>query len=252
MEILEIGSRGWKVTFNTMEEWIVNIYVCFAKNNTYLVDTFCGPDSMDAIKEMTGLRAGNKPLIVVNTHYHWDHVWGNCSFPESTVIAHRKCRDLLEQEWENQIRDNQSCQLGVVKKRLPTLLIEDQWTDIEDEVEIFHTPGHTEDGISFYDHRDGVLFVGDNVEYPLPYVESAAIDQYILTLKSYLLKKFDHLVSSHSEYSDKDLILSNINYLEKLKNAVPQHFLDPYANKVHQLNLDFLKSHMKGNPTSGS
>ena len=33
--------------------------------------------------------------VVVNTHHHWDHVYGNAAFPRSDIVAHRSCPRLL-------------------------------------------------------------------------------------------------------------------------------------------------------------
>ncbi|MHC1708402.1 MAG: MBL fold metallo-hydrolase [Bacteroidales bacterium] len=241
MQLQEIGQRGLVLTFEPMEEWITNIYICFAHNNTYLVDTYCGPDVMMAVRGVIAERAGDKPIIVVNTHFHWDHIWGNCCFPEETILAHELCRSLADKHWDFQVRQNHQFQLGKVAKHLPTHLIRDHWSNLHDSVEIFHSPGHTPDSISFLDKKDGVLFVGDNVEYPLPYVESPDLDQYILTLRNYLDMDYRFMVSSHSEFTDDDLILSNISYLEKLKSGTQQYFIDPYAAKIHDLNLKFLQ-----------
>lgn len=226
-----------------MEEWITNIYICFAKKHTYLIDTYCGPDTLTPVKEMIKERSGKKPLIVVNTHFHWDHTWGNCAFPEETIIAHELCRTMMENHWEKQLAQNHQFQMGKVVKHFPSKLIRDTWTDSDDGVEIFHSPGHTADSISFYDKKEGIVFVGDNIEYPLPYVESPDLLQYIKTLKTYLSMDYKFLISGHSEFTDDNLIESNIEYLVHLMNKDPQYFIDPYAAKIHSLNLQYLKSH---------
>ena len=33
---------------------------------------------------------------VINTHFHWDHAWGNQVFPEATVIGHTNCAALMD------------------------------------------------------------------------------------------------------------------------------------------------------------
>jgi len=32
---------------------------------------------------------------IINTHHHADHSWGNCIFPNATIIGHQQCRDLM-------------------------------------------------------------------------------------------------------------------------------------------------------------
>ncbi|TFH66738.1 MAG: MBL fold metallo-hydrolase [Gemmatimonadales bacterium] len=36
--------------------------------------------------------------FVIQTHYHWDHAWGNQAFPEAKVIAHRNSQDLVSRD----------------------------------------------------------------------------------------------------------------------------------------------------------
>jgi glyoxylase-like metal-dependent hydrolase (beta-lactamase superfamily II) len=50
----------------------------------------------------TGL---NSPLILINTHYHADHSWGNCFFPGSTIIAHSICREKLSTVGQASLRE---------------------------------------------------------------------------------------------------------------------------------------------------
>jgi glyoxylase-like metal-dependent hydrolase (beta-lactamase superfamily II) len=38
---------------------------------------------------------------VIQTHYHWDHAWGNVAFPEAVVIAHQGATDLLQRDRSN-------------------------------------------------------------------------------------------------------------------------------------------------------
>ncbi len=38
--------------------------------------------------------------FVINTHFHWDHAWGNQAFPEATIIAHEDCPALMDRDRE--------------------------------------------------------------------------------------------------------------------------------------------------------
>ncbi len=241
MKIEQIGRRGTLFIFDEIPDFITRTYLCFTKNHTYVVDTYCGPDSMEPVIRYIRSRAGNKPIRVVNTHFHWDHVWGNCAFPEESILAHEECFKQMDLHWEKQLLENQVYQTGTPIKKLPTLLIQNAWDDPEDLVRIYHTPGHTDDSISFLDQVDDLLFVGDNVEFPIPYVESGSLETFMATLDHYLATSHRHYVSSHAVHTDKELILHNLNYLRDLAEGEEIHFIDPYTQRVHQLNLDFLR-----------
>lgn len=35
---------------------------------------------------------------LVQTHYHWDHAWGNAAFPEATIVAHAAAREMINRD----------------------------------------------------------------------------------------------------------------------------------------------------------
>lgn len=41
---------------------------------------------------------------VINTHYHWDHAWGNQAFPEAVIIGHQSCTEALYGAEEDALR----------------------------------------------------------------------------------------------------------------------------------------------------
>jgi glyoxylase-like metal-dependent hydrolase (beta-lactamase superfamily II) len=38
--------------------------------------------------------------FVINTHWHWDHAWGNQIFPEAAIIGHADCPAMMERDKE--------------------------------------------------------------------------------------------------------------------------------------------------------
>ena len=60
---------------------------------------------------------------------------------------------------------------GDVVLTYPNITIDKYIRFEEDEVELYHTPGHSDDSISIIDCFDKVLFAGDNIEEPYPFVE---------------------------------------------------------------------------------
>ena len=94
MEIKKIGNRGTLFTFFDLG-MPTNVYVINGSQKVYIIDTYLGPDSMKEIQTYIDREYGNKQLIIVNTHNHWDHVWGNCFFSSEPIIAHKLCKDLM-------------------------------------------------------------------------------------------------------------------------------------------------------------
>jgi glyoxylase-like metal-dependent hydrolase (beta-lactamase superfamily II) len=142
----------------------------------------------------------DRPVTAVNTHYHFDHVGGNGAFAErlagvrgGPLLERAAPRDLLRRYLasfpaiisaararvaadpdafaltpEAEVRDfpagfdPQTWLPG----RVPAtaLLQEGDEIDLGDRrLRVIDTPGHSPDGISLFDERYGVLFVGDTI-----------------------------------------------------------------------------------------
>jgi cyclase len=87
MEIKKVGRRGTLFTFYDLGI-PTNVYVINAKQYVYILDTYLGPDIMKMINQYIKEQYGNKQVIVVNSHSHWDHVWGNSFFSPTIIISH--------------------------------------------------------------------------------------------------------------------------------------------------------------------
>lgn len=99
---------------------------------------------------------------------------------------------------------------------LPNLVFDKEIYFREDNIRIFHTPGHTADSISVIDEEDKVLNagdnIGDNMEEFLPsiYCERS---EYIESLLKYQALDFDACVSGHNVVVGKDIIEKILNKL---------------------------------------
>ncbi len=149
-----------------------NIGVVIGEDGVLLIDS---RESREAAEELAGeLRTLTpKPVRwVVNTHWHWDHVFGNAAFPDAVVWGHRTCRRML---LDHPVQHREDA-----RKWMP----EDRWGEI-DRVEIvppartfealaavdvggrqveaaYHGRGHTDGDILI--HCGEVTFMGDLVE----------------------------------------------------------------------------------------
>ncbi|WP_116210944.1 MBL fold metallo-hydrolase [Streptomyces olivoreticuli] len=60
---------------------------------TALIDTAATERRARLLREMATAHGAAPPTTVVNTHHHGDHTYGNCVFPEATIIGHTGCRE---------------------------------------------------------------------------------------------------------------------------------------------------------------
>ncbi|MHA1943339.1 MAG: MBL fold metallo-hydrolase [Candidatus Thorarchaeota archaeon] len=250
MKVEKISSRG--LLFSFKDPFLTNVYVILGAERVFVLDTFLGSKSMEIVKQTIEDEGfGDRPLIVFNSHGDYDHYWGNAAFDNALIIGHEECRERIMAESETALIENQEQKKGEVIIKAPTEVFLDRLSFPDDGVTFFHTPGHTIDSASCFDEVDKVLFIGDNVETPLPYVYSTDIAQFYNTLKSYLEIEWDVMIASHAPpLYDKSLLERNIEYLTNLQNwridtsKLSEDELHLHAHNCSYLEENFEKSEL--------
>ncbi len=228
-----VGTRGVCVSFdefkNTKYKMTTNVYIIRTTRYDFVCDTYLGPHAIapviDALREKA-----SKEIIVINSHYHWDHVWGNCYFDHSLVIAHTECRKHMLETGAEDLRESAAFQAGPVALTLPNLTITKSLTFEEEGIVIFSSPGHTSDSISVYDRIDNVLFASDNVQAPIPtYMESSDVTTYIKTLQDYVDLNPAYIIPGHDNILGLDELNQNLAYLEDIaRGDTKKYEKEPY------------------------
>lgn len=211
MKISKITTNAIAYEFDELGGCLTYAFLIEKENGFYLIDTFCGSDYMMPIIK----KIGEKKVTVINTHSHWDHVWGNCCFEKSYIISHEKCRKLLDEVWEKDLEKNKKYALENTTKCLPNITFTDKLEFHKDGIEIFYSPGHTIDCISIFDRENNTLYVGDNLEKPNVSVEDDDIETYINTLKKYISYKPKKIMAGHTLNLTEQDILDTIEHLKK-------------------------------------
>ena len=68
---------------------------------TVIFDTFLNLEAAADLKRAAEILTGRKPALVINSHYHMDHVSGNQVFESSArIICSKKARNLMEKNDE--------------------------------------------------------------------------------------------------------------------------------------------------------
>ena len=76
------------------------------------------------------------------------------------ILGHELCRLRIEKESEEALARNQENKQGTVEIVPPNTVFSERILFADDDVEFYHTPGHTLDSASCFDHLDRVLFCG--------------------------------------------------------------------------------------------
>lgn len=215
MSSTRIGTRGMLVSFD--DPYHTNIYIIFGDKQVFVLDTFLGNDSMKTVQQLI-VDEGyvDKHIVVFNSHADYDHYWGNGAFKDATIIGHKHCKERVMSEGKASLVKYADHQRGAIELIPPNRTFQHTLNFEGEGVRFFHSPGHSLDSSSCFDERDGVLFVGDNVESPLPYLNHVNFDQYIRSLESYLEFDWKYVIAGHDHLlKEPDLINRNIDYLRK-------------------------------------
>jgi cyclase len=72
-----------------------NAGLVFNDNAVVLIDTCFTERRNTILREMVTATAPRPPTLLINTHHHGDHVYGNGWFPEAMVVSHEETRDCV-------------------------------------------------------------------------------------------------------------------------------------------------------------
>ena len=214
----------------------VTATVVFTDEGAVLVDTLPFPQETRVIRDFITQRR-TRALYVINTHSHADHIYGTYLFPEAVVIAHYRCRQLMERHAEASLAEakRQTPQLADVTIRFPELLFNEGMTlRIGGKtIELNHSPGHSRDIITVHVLEDRLMIASDAV-MPVPYIVGGDLDDMILSLVAMKQKNLENLVQGHGSIllrgEIEETLDANIQYLrcvdrlvrERIARGVPR------------------------------
>jgi glyoxylase-like metal-dependent hydrolase (beta-lactamase superfamily II) len=237
MEFRRISERG--IIFPFDNPYLTNVYIIDGRDQIIVCDTSLGPEPMSHVKQLISNLESTKQVVILNSHYHYDHVWGNCVFEDKSIYSHERCYAILRDEGKIALKEYANHMKGTVKLVLPNHMFQNRVIFEDGKIEFFYSPGHTADSSSCIDYVDRVLFVGDNVESPIPFLYDSDIEQYIATLTNYLTIDWKTMIASHDPVmKDDSLLKDNIEYLEKFNSwRIELSELDRRTIGRHIMNL---------------
>lgn len=235
MRVQRIGSRGTILTFDDN----ISLFLITGTRLSILCDTHLGPLSMEEIQEWINIHAHTNRLVIFNSHSDWDHIWGNCAFPDIHIIGHETCRSRMMERGAFDLTTNRMEVRGNVRIVLPDCTFSDRFTLEDEEVEFAYAPGHTIDSSVCHDRRDGILYLGDLVEDPIPYLDYSDLDTYLDTLGRILAHPAAILVSAHSGVVTRELVRKNMAYITAIRDGThKEDTVFGEYERVHRWNIN--------------
>jgi glyoxylase-like metal-dependent hydrolase (beta-lactamase superfamily II) len=234
------------------ERTIANLVI--GQQKAALIDTGCGIGNLrKAVEEVT-----DKPVIVINTHTHSDHLGSNRQFDEIALLDHPVSHRVAEKGVSNQIIQTEILAESLVIKpwprgfdpsgfALPPFTVSHWLTDADRidiggrDLEVIHTPGEAADHICLLDRADRILFCGDILLHgPVwTHLEGGSLKDLITSYQRLMgyFDDFDHLMPSHNEpWLDKNLLRETLAGAEKVVSgqAESREIIDPWNRHLRQ------------------
>ena len=228
----ELGNGVFRRRYESFD---LNIGVVIGEEAVLLVDSRASHRQADQLRDelltLTDLPVG----WVVNTHFHWDHTWGNARFPEAALWGHERCRSEMIENGEEARRAvlewmpvEQYDAVNEVVITPPTeTFASSALLDIGGRVvELrYHGLGHTNSDIVVRVADAAVLFAGDLVEQGAP---PAFGDSYPLdwgqTLDSIVLEAT--MVPGHGDVVDISFVATQQAEIEDLADTAREGHSD--------------------------
>ena len=171
-------------------------YLVIGEEKACVIDTMNGYN--DLHKAVSGIT--DKPITVVNTHGHPDHIFGNVFFDE----AYLSPRDMdLAAGFVNDPEFAAACEKEGVAMPPFKPINEGDVIDLGGRtLEAFDLPGHTPGGILILLKEDRILFTGDSVNHHLWMQLDGCLplNEYVkeLTRVKFLVDRADLILHGHS------------------------------------------------------
>ncbi len=209
--------------------------VVVTSEGAVLIDTMAYPEETLLIKRFVEARLGTTIRYIINTHFHADHTTGTCFFKDAWVIAHARCRELLEKRGRESLEHAKatSPELRDVELVLPDMVFDGGPMALHLGNKTFlltSMPGHSPDSIVVQVKEDRTLFAADTL-MPIPYFVDGSYDDFLASLKSLQNGNFENVVQGHGEVilrgEVEEKIHEDVNYLLKLSEAVDRALTSP-------------------------
>jgi glyoxylase-like metal-dependent hydrolase (beta-lactamase superfamily II) len=219
-DVSTVAEAVWAIQEPRQAEEVYS-YLIEGRDRAVLIDTGTGAGDIAALaRELT-----NRPISVINSHAHWDHVGGNWQFAD--IAIHRLEAERLPLGVPNtrlfrefgpdsvkghlpQGFDRET--FAIPPSRATTLLSGGERIDLGGRVlDVIHAPGHSPGGIVLLDAERGLLFSTD-VAYPAAlyaFGPDSDWDRYKSSMRA-LAELAPSLVSVHGSHTYHTMMPSTL------------------------------------------
>jgi len=142
---------------------LVNTYVLADKSGECaIIDCGCyDQDEFDELNDLI-LEKNLKPVLLLNTHCHLDHIFGNRFMLEKYNLG-SFCHKDEDANWKSSPKHAKMFGLEMETPPEPSAYLTDgqKISFGQTELVAIHVPGHAPGSLAFYSEKDKVVFTGD-------------------------------------------------------------------------------------------
>lgn len=233
-QVIGVPNDGWDPRVRQFRYGsLVDSFAVLTSQYTVLVDTLVNPESVTEVLRLLTVDHPERrqPLLVVNTHGDWDHVWGNCVFDgahpthPAIIIGSRLAAEAMTSPRSlDLLLDYQKAhprEYARVEWVPPNIAV-DGGARIDGgdlSLELIPSPGHTPDHLVVWIPEIKLLLAGDAAEASMPYVNGAdTLPQVRETLRQLVDLQPETVLASHAPGNHSpDLLPWNLTYFDQLE-----------------------------------
>ena len=145
-----------------------NLGFIIGDSGVAVIDTGGTPELGRRLREAIAARTDKKPVVVVNTHMHPDHVFGNAAFADVAIAGHANLRDALaarQEVYRQRLADELGADAatGIAPVRVDQPVAEEVRIDLGNRIIVLtaYPTAHTNNDLTIFDRKTGTLFAGD-------------------------------------------------------------------------------------------
>ena len=212
----EIGQRAWQIEYNFTDREHVYCYLVEGSEVALVIDTMYGFGSLKAFCETLT----DKPLKLVNTHFHFDHTAGNfefdrcymhhldiAAFYDSRVSAPEQMLERAREEAKDEYKTSMEVSDFCAARDMKVYpLYDGDLLDLGDrKIEVVDVGGHSPGSVVFIDPKLRIAFTGDacNGNTLLDFGNALPIDTYLKNLLHFkqFQSKIDMCYGGHQVFT---------------------------------------------------
>ncbi len=246
---MEIIQKGSFLTAFIRPEQGANVGLLHTSEGAILIDTTSSPFEIHDLLDAAYLGVDEVGLVV-NTHFHSDHTWGNQLF-YCPILAHRLCQVLMQahmkEDWSKEallgelleLEQTNPIKAGDFRKtiqsleiRLPNRVFEDSfevdWGGLQ--IVVIHMGAHTPDTAIVWLPEHKALFASDLIfQGRYPFIFDADVPAWVDALDRLLEYQAETIIPGHGVLCGKSEIIGLRDYLQRTWELTREHIQAGHA-----------------------